>query len=365
MSDDFHEVFVKAGWGFPKDCSDVSSKFCSDCFEDFGIRYEATALGSDPQGPCPRCRSPRGRRLDAGDIQQLLYEYFETGSRPGRHWPPVIKRGTAGDGALGLSEPAQKDYELLRDLTGCQLMLNAPNLITMGDSSLRLTIETRLGVHDWAELGDQQTLEEALDPILSHPIEYVVHPGTILQRGRINPEEPTSPAEYDSPPVDKVKANRLNSSCEQVWYGAFDAETCIFELKPPLEDVVNETIYIGTFAATQKLNLFDVINRPFDMDMHVDGSGAIHYFLRSLFFPLDRDYKVTQELATRIRNLGFDGILYPSAFSYIRQAQAYPNVMLFGAPERLGTLGFISADKFCFRNVSYNFSYGPALVRQR
>lgn len=360
MNNDRKHSIDPSWMSFGKDLSAVENEFCSDCFWDYGLKTEAAVLGKGNDAACPRCGSKQGKRLGARDLGELIQRFFVSGSRPGRHLPPILQPGTAGDSDIIFTQHLQHDYALLKDLTGLQLMRNAPALIPMGLSPLRFGLETKLGIHDWADYADSRPVDNLLEPILSYPVDRVLSEGTAVHRIRINPDLPLEASQYDSPPPERTNANRLNRGGFQVFYGALDVETCIFEMKPALEELVNEEMMLASFRLSRNVRMFDFIGFPFDMDVASD-PGTVYYFLRSLFFPADHDYRITQELSVRIAALGFDGIVYPSAYSYIREASAFPNVLFFGAPLQSGTLELRSIDKVCFRNVSYSYQFGPAL----
>lgn len=347
---------------FDKDVSQVREQLCSDCFTDYGLRSTANAYGEESQSKCPRCGSISGKRLDDQLLAYVLHKFFVQGSSCGRHMPPVLTSGTTGpDGDIRFTPALQKDYELLKKLTGFRLMRNAPNLVRMGISSLRTTIETGLGICNWGDRTSPAEVEEAFGRIVDFPIQRELSPDRLIFRIRTAPRRPSDPSEYDAPPTGLAKANRLNLEGFRVFYGAFDIETCAFEMKPSLEAIVNEQMFVATFRPTRTLRIFDLLGYPFDMD-GPDGPGGTHHFLKSIFFPQDHDYRISQELAVRIASRGFDGILYPSAYSYIREASAYPNLVLFGAPLANEVVELLSINKLSFRGVSFACEPAPVLI---
>jgi len=295
-------------------------------------------------------------------LAYVLYKFFAEGSRPARYLPPILIPSAAeSELDIRFTPPLAQDYKLMYDLTGFQLKRNAPNLVRMGISSTRTGIEQRLGAADLGEGSEFDSTEKDFNNILDFPVPVDLTTETLLFRVRIAPKRPSNPSEYDSPPSDLAIANRLNPQAVRVFYGAFDVETCAFEMKPSMEDIVNERMHVATFRSTRTLRLFDLVRYPFDMD-GPDGPGAVYYFIRSLFSPRDHDYKISQQLATRIAARGFDGILYPSAYSYIRNANAYPNIVLFGAPLASGQLQLLSINKMSFQAVSFACNLGPVLM---
>ncbi|MBZ5566214.1 MAG: RES family NAD+ phosphorylase [Acidobacteriia bacterium] len=347
---------------FTKDVSLLHEQVCSDCFADHGLRVTATIYGEIAESQCPRCGSTTGRRLNSSVLGYVVQKFFVDGTRPGRHMPAVLIPGTSWpDDDIIFTPQLRRDYELLKQLTGFQLMRSAPDLIPMGITPLRLTLETCLGIHDWGDMAEPKSAAEAFAEVLDFPVEYTLAPTQLVFRVRLSPRTPSEPGEYDSPPVTSARANRLNRDGFRVFYGALDFETCVFEVKPSLEQIVHEDIYVATLRARRPLKLFDLLNFPFDLD-GLNGPGSMYHFLRSLFFPADHDYRITQELGERIAARGYEGILYPSGFSYVRSASAYPNVALFGSPLASGAVILVSINRLCFRDIAYSCNLGPVVV---
>jgi hypothetical protein len=329
--------------------------FCSDCLLDHGLRTQAARIGTVSQEACPKCGSKDGKRLTALLTADLIQQFFISASRSGRHMPPVLMLSTVRDPDLVLRPELRHDYDLLSSLVPFNLMRTAPQLIMMGLSPLRFAIEEALGI----EMIDGLQLDKLFSPIIDYPVDRIWPKDAVIYRIRVNPKRPLDPSEYDSPPAQFATANRLNHQGEQIFYGAPNVETCAFEVKPSLNEMVNEEMFVATFRLTRSIKLFDFINYPFDADV-ASNPGEIYFFLKSLFFPADGDYRITQELACRIKASNLEGVLYPSAYSYIRDASGYPNVALFGTPLRAGLLELVSINKVYFRSVSYGCELGAA-----
>ncbi|MFD0673059.1 hypothetical protein [Cohnella sp. GCM10027633] len=106
-----------------------------------------------------------------------------------------------------------------------------------------------------------------------------------------------------------------------------------------------------------------------------------------LFLAGKHAYDITREISSTVRQAGFDGIVYPSYFSYIRngamplQASVYgisnrrlpefqsqeqsimaQNVAIFGRPILEEKVMIKSINKLVLTNVNYNFLFGAAIV---
>jgi hypothetical protein len=135
--------------------------------------------------------------------------------------------------------------------------------------------------------------------------------------------------ELDAPPKRVAKNGRLNALGIPIFYGAFDKNTCIAELKP----AVGETIVCGIFSLSSPLKVFDftVLNDVYkELSMFDSEYGeklSQLAFLRSFeaiisraFLPSESDLEylplqAMTEYLSRYVDGGVDGIIYPSAQS--------------------------------------------------
>jgi hypothetical protein len=107
---------------------------------------------------------------------------------------------------------------------------------------------------------------------------------------------------------------------------------------------------------------------------------AIHF----LFLASKHSYPICRQIAKEAMKCGYDGIIYPSYFSYIRtgeipfdtvygmsirrishlkdyaQSQSIPNVILFGRPVKEGKVTVDCINKIIINKVSYDLTFGPA-----
>lgn len=106
---------------------------------------------------------------------------------------------------------------------------------------------------------------------------------------------------------------RLNKKGEHHLYLAYDIDTAISEIRP----INQQQISVATVKIKKELKMFD-LTKTFEMG---DGTKDCDYFA---FYQVakmcsmpnfndDNYYKPTQKISSYIKELGFDGIIYPSA----------------------------------------------------
>ena len=133
--------------------------------------------------------------------------------------------------------------------------------------------------------------------------------------------------EMGAPPAHLVGSGRINSEGIPHLYGASDCQSAVSEVRP----WVGAHISVARFRTLKNLKLVDLTKRPImsfnsrDHEEHEIFSGmqlAINTnFINQLFFAAPAhehdklSYITSQFIAERFKNLGADGILYPSVLS--------------------------------------------------
>ena len=159
--------------------------------------------------------------------------------------------------------------------------------------------------------------------------------------------------ELDAPPKHVAKSGRMNPLGVSIFYGAFDKDTCIAELRP----AVGEKIICGTFMLNRPLKVFDftILNKVYNELSIFDPQYAEKLsqleFLRNFesiiskaFLPSDSDLEylplqAMTEYLSRYVDGGVDGIIYPSA----QTAGATKNIVVFKNSNRVKVEGdFVS-----------------------
>lgn len=196
-------------------------------------------------------------------------------------------------------------------------------------------------------LFDEPTVEHSpngLSDILSelgslvHHVEIVIPKGTLIYRGRPTDKEGTVTSFNDltAPPVDKAKVNRLSPAGISMFYGSFEPDT-------PIEEIRNYSdapfIYLGKFKTLKDLHVVDLCNMPeidFWMPHGWQEFSFLSHFHDEISRPISQDdnpdieYIPSQIFTEYIKCLcktscgnPYDGIVYRSSLT------GRKNVVLF------------------------------------
>ncbi len=241
-----------------------------------------------------------------------------------------------------------------------KLFWYGPPLYRLGHSLLREKIQARLKPreYEWPlSVGKETTIDELWDEVISITKPVILKEGDKLFRPRILTKNQLTPTEYDSPPPDRIKANRFNDSTHQVFYGGLDVETCMLELKLGPAEIVRNEVRVARFELTQPRKLLDLCHSFRGSLEHADFVERMAT-LDGLLFPHDQDYFMTQSLSRHIAKRGFDGILHPSAFRYIGDRDA-KNLVFFGAPFKENRIKLLDINSVAVGALNYDLQFGP------
>lgn len=112
-----------------------------------------------------------------------------------------------------------------------------------------------------------------------------------------------------APPPGKTKQGRCNKDNEPVLYLAEDMYTALAEVRPGKRQRIN----IAEFRLLNDLKVIDIIFK--ENSRH----SSLYDFLSLYFYIVYNDrgeyYKITQNIAKQIKDMGFDGIRYSSSLS--------------------------------------------------
>ena len=176
---------------------------------------------------------------------------------------------------------------------------------------------------------------------LVRSLEDTIDVGTLLYRGR--PEDGNGPysffGELTAPPVEAAKENRMSPYGISMFYGSYDKETPIKEIKNYLKNK-DTRIYLGEFEVTKTLKVINLCNTPQpDFWMGKEGDWQIFAFLRAFHKEISKpvgtndpklEYIPSQVFCEYLRHIqkakdgsSYDGIVYSSAMTNEK------NVVLF------------------------------------
>lgn len=145
-----------------------------------------------------------------------------------------------------------------------------------------------------------------------------------------------------------------------------------------------DELYVATLLPKDYLkclNLSIILNK----DRKVTEFESLDLTVYMLFLSGKHSYEVTREIGMAVKQAGFDGIVYPSYFSSIRngvmpnQAMVYgisnrrilqfksheesiisQNIAIFGHPIQEGKIIVKSVNRLMLTNINYNYHFGPA-----
>jgi hypothetical protein len=344
----------------------VEAVACSECFSDQGLRLDAEDVGAGDSTPCPRCGSVEGRKLSKDGLLELAFRFFVWGSlwRVDYGAAPLIQFNDKQRSSVEFPAWLQPDLVVFEELLGIGFFHYGPRLWMVGE------------IEPLKDLPDEEKRAETIERVLREYPVRTIGPETTLYRIRKGPKEPAEPCEYDSPPEGVTGAGRLDGPGSSMLYASPDLQVCVHECRVAAED----EIYVATLKPARELRLLDLSALiPEEATEFESLDMAIHM----LFLAGPHSYPIAREIAAAARRSGFDGLVYPSYFSLLRNgvmpfqtvygishrripqyqpyeaATAVPNVAIFGRPVEAGTMVVKCINKLVLSRVAYEFRFGP------
>ncbi len=197
-------------------------------------------------------------------------------------------------------------------------------------------------------------------------------------RVRVNPKISHNFSEYDTAPDEFLGKNRFDDIGFPVLYGSPDLELCLHECRTTVED----NLFVAKLVPTHKLKVLD-LSTLLDEE-NITEFESIDIAIHFLFLAGKHSYNICRQIALKAKEKGFDGIIYPSYFSYIRtgafpfetiygisirripqlkdyaQSQSIPNLALFGRPVNEKKVTVDCINKIVINRVGYDITFGPA-----
>ena len=196
-------------------------------------------------------------------------------------------------------------------------------------------------------------------------------------RLRKKPIVPHDNLEYDTAPDEFLGKFRFDTKDFPVLYGSPDLELCLHECRTTAED----DLFVAKLVPNQNLKMLDLSKLIEDNTTEFESIDiAIHF----LFLAGEHSYKICREIAIAAKDTGFDGIIYPSYFSYARtgaipfdtiygisirrfpqlkeyaESQSIPNVAIFGRPIKDKKMNVECINRVVINRVKYDLTFGPA-----
>lgn len=342
---------------------------CSECFNDEGLRIDAFSIGIKNKKRCTNCSSKIGAKLSKAGIIKLCHRFFVRGTIEKTDYggSPVIQFNNHffGKSEVALSSWLTKDFKLLEKYGGIGIFFYGPRLWAIGE------------IEPLKKLQEKNLRDIIIDRIIAEYPMHILLPEHYFYRVRLNPQKPDDFGEYDSAPDQFLGNNRFDDKELPILYGSPDLDLCIHECRVTAED----NIFISKLSANDSLkilNLCALIDEP-----GVTEFESLDLALHFLFLAGKHSYDICRRIAHKIKEAGFDGIMYPSYFSHIRtgtipfdtiygmsirkikhlksfaESQAIPNLALFGRPIVEGKIKVASINKLHINKVHYDVSFGP------
>lgn len=285
-----------------------------------------------------------GSFLTEDEVCNLTYQFFVNGSIPpglGAHGS-IYNIRSSGENNLFFGSELDSDIELLSQNNPLPLYHYGPPLYKIG-----LTTDYQDLVIDNVD-GDKR--KAIWQKIINACKSMTIDESSIIYRARRGDDLPDSlESEFDSSPY--PTEGRFNQSNEHIFYGAFDVETCLHEIRVTLTD----WIALATFRPKKPLHLLDLThiiespNTPYE---------SINIFIDKIIYSGNSEYLLCQELAQEIKGLGYDGFISSSFFKQAHKKDL-KNITLFDRPAKDGKIEMIATNKINLNYIAYEFSYGP------
>lgn len=325
---------------------------CSECFQDQGLKYEACLIGNENDSAvCPICGNTNGKKLTYEQILLLCDRFFVSGTYEktefgGASMLNVSERGSRFDSDIAVGNKIEKDIILLYDKLGIGIFYAAPQM-------------WKVGLISWLEdlAGkNKRKKETAIRKFIARMTSRTIGPDSKFYRMRTNIRDEILEANsYDAPPSIYAPAGRLNTEGMPVLYAAFDIETCIHECRA----TINDTLFLASIKPLRELKLLDFTEVNEDSN-ETSPFEDLSIAIKFLFTAGSNAYPITQALAAKVQEQGYDGIIYSSFFNQIRDKD-YKNIALFGRPVEDGKVFIDNVNRLMLNTVQYQFVLGPAM----
>lgn len=364
-------VMAKQG-GYTLNAETKKSKkyiLCSNCFKDEGLRINAERIGIINSNRCPKCNTTTGKKLTKELIRDLCYMFFVRGTieRPDYGGFPIIEFNEQhyNQSEVNVSSWLKKDVELIEQAGEIGLFYYGPRFWMFGE------------VEPLKSLQNKSERDNIIESILNTYPARELSSDQYFYRIRVNPEVPHKNSEYDSAPEEFLGKGRFDKSGFPILYGSQDLEVCIHECRVSAED----SIYVSKLRPQKSLKLLDLTEH---IEENVTEFESLDLAIHFLFLAGKHSYEICQEIALKAYQKGFDGIIYPSYFSYLRTGkipfetvygmsirripllknkvknQIIPDLALFGRPLSENKLQVECINKVVLNRVIYDITFGPA-----
>ena len=358
---------------------DAAVVACAECFENEGLRLDAAAIGREHPSVCPRCGTEGGAKLTRRLLAGLAQSFFVKGSlhRTDFGAAPLImlndKRSTDMETCPGWPSA---DAALFEEVLKIGFFWYGPPLWQVGINE------------NLEKLEQEDEREQVIARILqAYSLEILTEADKFYRLRRVSGDayalgkfDSTDWGQYDSPPPPAAaeEAGRLDSPNLPVLYGSSDIQTCLHECRVTVEDA----LFIATLRPVRELKLLNLVAFADEALSHP--CEDLDHAMVMLFLAQSHAYPISRAIACAARDAGYDGLIYPSFFSMLRNgvqpfessfglsnrsipglrpmeaAKMIPNLAIFGRPIHEGTLTITCINRVILRKATYSIHFGPA-----
>lgn len=340
---------------------------CPMCFRDEGLRLLAIKTSIEMDGTCSNCGNASSRKLRLSELQYILHTFFIWGTyqRPGYGAFPAIQPNEHQITSVKFSDWLEPDVRLFEKWFKIGFFHYGPRAWMYGQ------------IEPLEDLQDTKKRSTVVERVIKEYPVVELNSNTVIYRVRKRPTQPSNPTEYDSPPMGLQGSGRLDSPNCSVMYASSDLQVCIHECRISAED----DVYVATLTPTRTLRLLDLTEvLP---ENGITEFESLDLAIHMLFLAGEHSYDITRTIAKRARDVGFDGVIYPSYFGLLRTGtmplmttfgishrrissaqlsekhKLVPNVAIFGHPIANGILSIKSLNRLIINSVEYHAHFGP------
>ena len=144
-----------------------------------------------------------------------------------------------------------------------------------------------------------------------------------------------------------------------------------------------DELFLATLRPTRNLKLLNLAMFLNEADAHP--TESLDHAVSMLFLAGEHAYPVTRAISLAARQVGYDGLVYPSFFSMLRngmkpfetvlglsrrtvpqlrkeeESRFVPNIGIFGRPVEEGLVDVSSINRVLLQRVTYSVHFGPIL----
>ena len=276
---------------------------CSDCFQDFGLRNFAYKIGLKNSSRYNQCGSKNGSKLTIEHTIRLADLFFVWGSteRPKFGAAPRIQFNKQMPNQIEFPSWLKQDAKLFTEFANISFFHYGPRLWMLGEVTPLL------------DLQNPNRRASVIKRILKEYPSKLLKPGFELYRLRTSPDSPNLFSEYDSPPKELVGSGRLCTQQFPVLYCSSDLKVCAHEC----EIQMNQNAFLATLTPKRKLKM---LNLHFPLaEENTTEFESLDMAVHQLFLAEAHSYPISRAIAKAAKTNGFDGIIYSSFYSLIKQ----------------------------------------------